>query len=89
MGVSPFLPVLRENSTVSLRLALFLTFVGQNGAGCRVDGSAYLCSAMAAATVPKEVSGAVVGSGGNAAVPAAANPEHRQPGSHGAVPAVL
>lgn len=35
MGVSPFLPVLRENSAVSLRLALFLTFVGQNGAGCR------------------------------------------------------
>lgn len=35
MGVSPFLPVLLENSAVSLRLALFLTFVGQNGAGCR------------------------------------------------------
>ena len=35
MGVSPFLPELRENSAVSLRLALFLTFVGQNGAGCR------------------------------------------------------
>lgn len=35
MGVSPFLPALRENSAVSLRLALFLTFVGQNGAGCR------------------------------------------------------
>lgn len=27
MGVSPFLPELRENSAVSLRLALFLTFV--------------------------------------------------------------
>ena len=35
MGVSPFLPALREKSAVSLRLALFLTFVGQNGAGCR------------------------------------------------------
>ena len=35
MGVSPFLSALREYSAVSLHLALFLTFVGQNGAGCR------------------------------------------------------
>lgn len=34
MGESPFLPVLRENSAVSLRTASFLTPVGQNGAGC-------------------------------------------------------
>lgn len=35
MGVSPFLPALLENSAVSLRLASFLTLIGQNGAGCR------------------------------------------------------
>ena len=33
--MSPFLSALREYSAVSLHLALFLTFVGQNGAGCR------------------------------------------------------
>lgn len=33
--MSPFLPALHEKSAVSLHLALFLTFVGQNGAGCR------------------------------------------------------
>ena len=41
MGVSPFLPVLLENSAVSLRLALFLTFVGQNGAGCRAGQAVF------------------------------------------------
>lgn len=41
MGVSPFLPVLRENSAVSLHLALFLTFVGQNGAGCQAGQAVF------------------------------------------------
>lgn len=41
MGVSPFLPVLRENSAVSLRNASFLTPVGQNGAGCRAGQAVF------------------------------------------------
>ena len=41
MGVSPFLSALRENSAVSLHLALFLTFVGQNGAGCRAGQAVF------------------------------------------------
>lgn len=41
MGVRPFLPVLRENSAVSLRTASFLTPVGQNGAGCRAGQAVF------------------------------------------------
>lgn len=41
MGVSPFLPVLRENSAVSLRTASFLTPVSQNGAGCRAGQAVF------------------------------------------------
>ncbi len=39
--MSPFLPVLRENSAVSLRTASFLTPVGQNGAGCRAGQAVF------------------------------------------------